>query len=493
MSKNFNQLVERNMKMEPIIDDLTKHNDVRKINETFNIVDNYIDFFFKSEEIKYIKTEKEYVYYLPWLNTTVEDHYKIYTLLWDYYKRFKKLFKAEQCAVGLNLSALTIELVLKRYLNDLEKRETQAYFENIRFTKSPGEATMGRHELSKLVKIMVDEKDLSIKTELVEAVLQHFIWGIKQKILNQNRDIKDRVNVYPIVPILYSPEQGTGKSKFIDNFFEPIKQVTGNVDKDSIFERYTYDMIETHFLLAIHELATFSNNEVQSLKNLVTSTSKTGRQKGSSKAQTFQNNASFIFASNTSYEEIIQDETGNRRFFQIRVKSFHKEFDDIDILRIWRAVDENSPTYLNENMLKKLADAQYRQRKKTNIENFISDNKVSSKMFSHQEVEFIPSKKLHQYYVLSLKNHAIKIEPVSVFSRKVAQILKQDPSSRRYYVDKKAIEENGYYILTSHKLGLDINKGVLDKDEIYVTDEERKLAIEYMQEQFMELDDEELQ
>ena len=51
---------------------------------------------------------------------------------------------------------------------------------------------------------------------LAAAVLKHFIWQVKQKLLR--RPVK-----HHLMPVVFSPEQGSGKTTFVQKFLGPLQ------------------------------------------------------------------------------------------------------------------------------------------------------------------------------------------------------------------------------------------------------------------------------
>lgn len=170
--------------------------------------------------------------------------------------------------------------------------------------------------------------------EYVRAVLSKFIWQVKRKLLGL--EIFDH-----LMPVVLGP-QGVGKSTLIRNvFLKPVEEVTMNTDFSEITDNRNHDMWR-FFVLFMDEMSHAGKADMDTVKNLITLPMLQRRPMGSNDVVNLDQNATFIGCSNREIEQLIRDETGNRRFAALRFSSTpdHAAINAIDPLLLWQSVDE---------------------------------------------------------------------------------------------------------------------------------------------------------
>lgn len=152
-------------------------------------------------------------------------------------------------------------------------------------------------------------------------VLMHFIWQVKRRMLGL--DVR-----WHLCPVFMSREQGTGKSEFVRNLCLPFglgKQVSFAVQKTlgELADERELAANLSRFVVFLDELSGASKAEWSKLKSIITAEILQPRILGTNIQDMVKNKSTFIATANAdSMDEKIKDDTGNRRFYPIKVKNF---------------------------------------------------------------------------------------------------------------------------------------------------------------------------
>jgi hypothetical protein len=179
-------------------------------------------------------------------------------------------------------------------------------------------------------------------TALAVAILQKFIYQVKRKTLG-----------LPIqrhlMPVILSVIQGIGKTKFVLRFLAPIQELatppallSDFIDKRS-GDLYSYPAV------FIDDLEKIEPRLIPTLNALVTGETLARRILGTSQLGHRQQLATLIGTANKEIAELIEDETGNRRFATMRLRNGEVKkggdpnvwdvIDSTDYDLLWRSVD----------------------------------------------------------------------------------------------------------------------------------------------------------
>lgn len=183
--------------------------------------------------------------------------------------------------------------------------------------------------------------------ELFKAVIKHFIWSIKWKM---NKGEKCLHNLF----VNLEGEQGCGKSKFAEHLGEKILgNYFGNSDIDVLGDQFGAAILEDKFLINFDELVK-TDTPVEKIKQITTAEKTEYRKMMSEKYIQHYIRASFMSTCNKPIYEIINDETGNRRFANFKfmdgcIKDDTVLCDELDklwdenVVALWKSIDENLP------------------------------------------------------------------------------------------------------------------------------------------------------
>jgi hypothetical protein len=190
------------------------------------------------------------------------------------------------------------------------------------------------------------EDVFEMEVPLVVAVLQHFIWQVKQKLLG-------RPVVHHLMPVVSSPVQGSGKTTFVLQFLRPLRELaTGPVLLSDFADRRSGDIYRFPAVF-IDDMGTIAPQLVPVLKSLVTSEGFRRRRLGSSVSVGVRQLTTLIGTTNSGIEQLIADETGHRRFGVLPFRNGEiakggdarvwTTVESTDYELLWRSVDAFGP------------------------------------------------------------------------------------------------------------------------------------------------------
>jgi hypothetical protein len=170
---------------------------------------------------------------------------------------------------------------------------------------------------------------------LYVSVMKHWIQCVKKKMLGMPVD-------YHLFPIFYG-RQGDGKTTAIRRLLEPVRSLTLNLTVDQSMDTTYLGMFEEKAVVFFDEMSGADKAEVAQLKRNVSADAVDGRPPYGRRVEPIKQNCMFIGASNKRVDEMIKDNE-MRRFVQIesikRSDEHMDELDKLDVLAIWRCVDE---------------------------------------------------------------------------------------------------------------------------------------------------------
>lgn len=251
----------------------------------------------------------------------------------------------------------------------------------------------------------------------VRAVLSKFIWQVKRKMLN--------LPIYDhLMPVLLGP-QGVGKSTLIrEVFLKPLAEMTINTDFSEITDNRNHD-IWRYFVLFLGEMGHAGKADMDTVKNLITLHSLQRRPMATNITVSIRQNATFIGCSNKEIEQLIRDETGNRRFAALRFSSTpdHAAINAIDAQLLWQSVDEHG-----EDPMKPFKDLlrekQSDWRERSQVEQWLEHYQVPTA--KHGRPQKVAD--LHDDYLeWAAKRFHNQVMNVNVWSKEFKRVTKNDP------------------------------------------------------------------
>lgn len=197
----------------------------------------------------------------------------------------------------------------------------------------------GEDPLSEFTKALVGEKCADLNVHC--AVIAHFIWQVKRKIFGLPV-------VHHMCPVLVG-KQGSGKTQALDNLIAPLKFLSMEGNLGTFVRESEKFVFGTYFIIKLDEFAKGAKSDLESMKNIITSSDINYRTFYVQKMANMPNVSTFIGASNRSVSEIFNDQTGNRRFYEIPCLDKvnwneiggYSEDHGIDYYSLWKSVNEN--------------------------------------------------------------------------------------------------------------------------------------------------------
>lgn len=201
--------------------------------------------------------------------------------------------------------------IMKDSTNRIVRRKQDLITESITFDKS---VTIQKEWLTRLHK----EYQIEQEFEIFEVMMKHFCWQIKRKMM----DLSTQNDIL----LSFHGSQGIGKSFLFNNIFSTVLNdfYTPGATLQSICDPNQTPALTSQFCMNIEEMATggsesqnrLSEKDITILKKNLTGTTTTMRVFFTQKTETFRIRASFISTTNKHIYEIINDDTGMRRFFE---------------------------------------------------------------------------------------------------------------------------------------------------------------------------------
>lgn len=239
-------------------------------------------------------------------------------------------------------------------------------------------------------------------TEVVRAVLAHFVWQVRRKLRGLPVD-------HHMMPVFIG-QQGGGKTEMVKRLLSPLAGDRAWVDSD--FAKLTDDRntellgtVPVHFL---DEMSYASKADIEVTKRKITAEDLTYRPLYGNTQRTIRNIAVFVGCSNHELGHSVADTTGNRRFFPIRVRSRldWNAINAIDWLTIWRSVDADAPSPIVA-VLDRVQAIQEANRTRSQVEEWL-DAKWSSLTTTEHAEKMSPASRLyplfHEFAQMAFRN-----------------------------------------------------------------------------------------
>ncbi|WP_233136165.1 VapE domain-containing protein [Agrobacterium vaccinii] len=206
-------------------------------------------------------------------------------------------------------------------------------------------------------------------SDFTVLVLKKFIWQVKRKMLGL--PITNH-----LMPVITGP-QGVGKSTFVREYLlKPVDELTGNADFKMLEEDRNTEQWR-NYVLFLDEMGYAMKANIDNVKNKITAANVTGRPMGTNSNVQYRQNATFIGCSNKELDQLIRDETGNRRFVSLRYSSKPNwaAMTELDPYALWLSVDErgDDPT---ATIMDKLRESQELIREKSAVEQWVDQLQV---------------------------------------------------------------------------------------------------------------------
>ncbi len=202
------------------------------------------------------------------------------------------------------------------------------------------------------------------------AVLAHWIWMVKRKMLKQ--DVTDH-----IMPILFG-KQGGGKTVALHKFIKPISDYRMNLKMNQMTDDRYFEAMSERYVVVFDEMQGVSRTDIDSLKNQITCDWNDARIMRTNRVLKRRQSCSFIGATNKPVGEQIIDHTGMRRFWEIKCLDILNwdELNKINYIALWKGVNEKSERGYLYNHLDQIKVTQDELMIQEDIDAFFSERSV---------------------------------------------------------------------------------------------------------------------
>jgi len=181
--------------------------------------------------------------------------------------------------------------------------------------------------------------------ELNLAVLKQWIWQTKRYFLN-------RIVADPLMVNIYSAKGGGGKTQIIRKLSEPLEEYTASSTLNTILDSREHGLFTDRFIVFFDELSLGKIEHGQigplmaGLKKIITEDKITQRNMRETSHSKKRRVFSPVSTSNQPIAQMLPDDSGMRRFFEIEMKaepniSRIKKLRAIAAHLIWQGIDEN--------------------------------------------------------------------------------------------------------------------------------------------------------
>ncbi|HBS25225.1 VapE domain-containing protein [Thalassospira sp.] len=261
-------------------------------------------------------------------------------------------------------SERSIRAAFQNWQVDERKRRTKAAYKKIRYVP---DSDPDQLELDKLIHLIVanagDATETDRNRKAAKVAISNFIYRVKNHMRGKWK------HGCHLMPVLYG-SQGCGKTTVVQHLTSPIDEFISDVGFGMLNDNAQLHQVTVMPVMFFDEMAGIKSADVEALKGVMTANTKQIRQiYEAASVKTIV--STFIGCSNRDIRTLIRDETGNRRFLQIDMKlADRKDIYQIDMLKIWRSVDEDGQAPLFENK-QQIEDVQEEQRCKSPIEEWL--------------------------------------------------------------------------------------------------------------------------
>jgi hypothetical protein len=227
------------------------------------------------------------------------------------------------------------------YIDRIFKAENDALVDSFKCT---GPTLEPLKEWLKAVTGKVDELDLQIMAQ--------FLWQVKRKMLGKKV-------VYHIMPVVYG-KQGGGKSEAIARLLEPLQNLSRTMEFRELEDGQLAVALGRYLVCFFDEMAGAGRADMETIKRVITGDRISIRKMYTQHYVDLSVKSSFIGASNKRLANIIYDDTGMRRFWEIIALPLldWNTINSINVMSIWQGIDENIERGYTENSLHKIATHQ---------------------------------------------------------------------------------------------------------------------------------------
>lgn len=217
---------------------------------------------------------------------------------------------------------------LRLWTHDQQRITMDAVRDKIRYV----DRAKGKEELRKWINAVCREGN-----ELSEVIMEQWIWTNRVKLFRRPEDVVEH-----IMPVLQG-KQKSGKTTAIRKLLDVIDPLWRKWDFSQILDERHHLTFKRCLVGYVEELAGGRDAAIDKLKGIITQPEAPVRLFHTQNIQVIPMLTNFIGDTNKTVKDVIKDETGARRFWEIRCKDKldWEVLNDIDHAAIWGCVSEH--------------------------------------------------------------------------------------------------------------------------------------------------------
>lgn len=257
---------------------------------------------------------------------------------------------------------------------------------------------------------------------MIARVLQKFIHQTRLKLAGKKV-------LHHLMPVIHGV-QGGGKTYLLERMFTPVAEATSWSNFDQITDDRNMDLWNS-LVIVLDEMARANKADVETIKHVITADTLDRRPMRSNATVPVKNRAVMIGASNHRLDELIKDETGNRRFVELLFKSGapRKLIDTFDFHAMWCSVQPGDADPLDDHR-DQLAKAQEGYATKGPVQDWLDSGKADRIFWAHG-IEGVATSDLyadfnqHRHVVTSGIDYQARTQ--NSFASELRRVADQDP------------------------------------------------------------------
>ena len=275
-----------------------------------------------------------------------------------------------------------LEVSPNRLLNALDgegfKRQADAYTMLRRWLCTSDEQPRDDQALRRWLKMLEREDTTPTAHEANVVAVKQWMWGVK-------RSVAEKKVRWPVAPIFWSRENGTGKSTNVIRLLKPLTDFVKHVSATELGSRFSGAMFANTIIAFIDEFAGVDKVCTAGFKAILGGKPIDQRAMYSEAGIFCENHLSVLATSNERPPHGFVDHTGGRRFWSIHclgaavVEGSERALalDSVDVEAIWAAVgtDDLCPHETAPPAIRAFMDAVREEhlRTRTSLENFVDE------------------------------------------------------------------------------------------------------------------------
>lgn len=164
-------------------------------------------------------------------------------------------------------------------------------------------------------------------------VMQHWIWNAKRLVLGLRTE-------HDLMPVIFG-KQGSGKTTATEKLAAPFQELAIKIDASYLTDDRRSPVLAAAVVGRWEEMQGSQRADLEALKSTITYPTISYRPMRTTQTVVLPRTCSFLGTSNLPVDAMVQDTTGNRRFYQLTtpVRCDWEVIQALDPAALWRSVD----------------------------------------------------------------------------------------------------------------------------------------------------------